>query len=130
SRIHGTEVASNPGLSRQPSSTRQSFSSCMVAGPCSSGEPMTVARVFFTPLARSRFAAHYVYARATRKMSWLEAIIYTCLAVLTHMFLRLEAPAWQLLRERWGPWFEHLKSRPYRHTDPLRYLLQALWLLL
>lgn len=91
---------------------------------------MILAQIFFSPLTRGRFAVHYDYARASRKMSRLEGALYACLAVLMHVFLRLESPAWQLFRKRWGPWFQHLRTQPYRRSDPLRYVLQALWLLL
>ncbi len=49
---------------------------------------------------------------------------------LAWALLPLESPAWQRLLQRHGELYPHLAGRPPRFGDPLRYLLQSLWLLL
>ncbi|MBP9956282.1 MAG: UDP-forming cellulose synthase catalytic subunit [Pseudomonas sp.] len=49
---------------------------------------------------------------------------------LAWLLLRLESPAWQALRARQHYWYPHLAGRRPRPADPLRYLLQTLWLMI
>ena len=74
--------------------------------------------------------AFYRKARIDREMGPLTALVYTAFMVLAHLFLRLESPGWMALRQRLRPWFAHLNNRPYRFADPVRYLLQLLWVIL
>ena len=41
----------------------------------------------------------------------------------------LETPRWQVIRERHGEFFPHINPHRPRPLDPIRYLLQSLWLL-
>lgn len=86
--------------------------------------------LLLTPRARAGLRQAYGHARETRQMGPWTARLYTLLWMLAHIFLRLEGEAWLLARQRYRPWFAHLASRPYRHADPLRYILQALWVFL
>jgi len=40
----------------------------------------------------------------------------------------LEGPAWRRLWARYLPWFAHLLERDYQYGDPLRFVLQFLFL--
>lgn len=69
------------------------------------------------------------YSAARRRhMGPITALIFVFLRVLAYTFLRLENSAWQGLWQQYEPWFKHLTSRKYRTADPLRYLLQAIFL--
>ncbi|WP_445395507.1 UDP-forming cellulose synthase catalytic subunit [Zobellella sp. An-6] len=49
---------------------------------------------------------------------------------LAWLFLRLEQPGWRQVREQMSLWFPHLSRQRPRPGDPLRYLIQGIWLLL
>lgn len=49
---------------------------------------------------------------------------------LCWLFLRFEAPAWQNIRNHRMQWFPHISALRPCPADPLRYLLQSLWLLI
>lgn len=83
-----------------------------------------------TNLALDRMRGLYRAARHERGMGVIGAVVSSALVRVAYALLRLEAPAWQALRMRWRPWFAHLSEREYRTCDPIRYALQALWLLL
>lgn len=74
-------------------------------------------------------AIRYRHARNSG-MGPITACIFLSLRLLAVIFLRLEGPAWQGLWQRYQPWFKHLCNKPYQPADPLRYSLQAAWLLL
>ena len=50
-------------------------------------------------------------------------------ASLAWAFMPLETPRWQAIRERHGEFFPHINPHRPRPLDPIRYLLQAVWLL-
>ena len=60
----------------------------------------------------------------------LKAVVLTAARLLPWLVLRLESPAWRAaLRDR-HIWYPHINSSRPRPGDPLRYVLQTLWLLL
>ncbi|NYT63868.1 UDP-forming cellulose synthase catalytic subunit [Alcaligenaceae bacterium] len=83
-----------------------------------------------TPSAIHTLRGMHGRAVRDRKMGNWTAALFTVLALFANALLRLEGPAWSRLRVRWQPWFAHLTQRGYRYADPLRYLLQGIWLLL
>ena len=88
-----------------------------------------MASLFLTSRAVQGLAAIHREACDERKMGAWTASAYTVLVILARVFLRLEGPAWRRVRVEYGPWFHHLSSRPYKPADPLRYVLQAAWVL-
>lgn len=85
-------------------------------------------RLIFVLPVYARMHARYVDYRRNGS-SWLAATL-TCLWVgLAWMFLPLENARWQALQMRQDALFPHINfSRP-RPLDPLRYALQAIWLI-
>lgn len=75
------------------------------------------------------FSDYFQHALQIKRMGWFTAFIYTLIIVLAHVFLRIESKKWIELRAMLGPWFLHLTNRPYKPLDPLRYLLQLLWII-
>lgn len=61
--------------------------------------------------------------------SWLSAALGCLWASLAWAFMPLETPRWQAIRERHGEFFPHINPHRPRPLDPIRYLLQAVWLL-
>lgn len=61
--------------------------------------------------------------------SSLTALVTTLLVACCWVCLRLESPAWQRLRAARAYWFPHISPLRPRLADGLRYLVQALWLM-
>ena len=61
--------------------------------------------------------------------SWLSAALGCLWASLAWAFMPLETPRWQAIRERHGEFFPHINPHRPRPLDPIRYLLQCVWLL-
>ena len=82
----------------------------------------------FVPPVYARLRERYLGYRQAGS-SWLSATL-TCLWVgLAWLFLPLENPRWQALSARQDELFPHINfSRP-RPLDPLRFALQAVWLI-
>ena len=74
--------------------------------------------------------AAYRYLRRQRQAARPLAVVLTFGYLLAVLVLRLEGPAWQRLLAEHRYLFPHLVNRPMKAGDPLRYLLQGLWLLL
>lgn len=55
--------------------------------------------------------------------------LFCLLNALGWLFLRFESPAWQPIRQNHQVWFPHISPNRPRLGDPLRYLLQSVWLL-
>ena len=72
----------------------------------------------------------FLYARTERGMPLYAIIGYITLSGLALLFFRLESPAWQQLRQHYHPWFARFTQRRYLPADPIRYSLQALWILI
>lgn len=62
--------------------------------------------------------------------SVLTAFFTTLLVACGWVFLRFESPAWQRIRAGRSYWFPHISPLRPRLADGLRYLVQALWLLM
>lgn len=60
----------------------------------------------------------------------LTALWLATLSALAWLFLRLESPVWQRLIEQRQRWYPQLANKTPSAGDPLRILLQSLWLLL
>jgi cellulose synthase (UDP-forming) len=75
-------------------------------------------------------ATSYHYFRHVRQVSAVTAGFYCIVYLAALGLLRLESPAWQTVLRNEQTLFPHLTKRPLRVADPLRYLLQAMWLLL
>jgi cellulose synthase (UDP-forming) len=57
------------------------------------------------------------------------AFMLASFTALAWLFLRLESPVWQRLIEQRQRWYPHLASKTPSAGDPLRIMLQSLWLL-
>ena len=83
----------------------------------------------FAPSVYAQLRARYIgYRRAGS--SWLAATLACLWVGLAWMFLPLENPRWQALQARQDELFPHIRFARPRPLDPLRYLLQALWLII
>ncbi|KQQ65539.1 cellulose synthase [Pseudomonas sp. Leaf127] len=58
------------------------------------------------------------------------ALWLATLSALAWVFLRLESPVWQRLIEQRRRWYPHLADKAPGAGDPLRIVLQSLWLML
>ena len=80
------------------------------------------------PPVHARLSARYQHYRRNRASGFSAAC--GCLwAALAWLFLPLENANWQALRARHATLFPHINPDKPRPLDPLRYLLQTLWLL-
>lgn len=61
--------------------------------------------------------------------SWLSASLGCLWASLVWALMPLETPRWQAILARHETYFPHINPHRPRPLDPLRYLLQSLWLL-
>lgn len=61
--------------------------------------------------------------------SWLSASLGCLWASLVWALMPLETPRWQAILARHETYFPHINPHRPRPLDPLRYLLQCLWLL-
>ncbi|MFD2192357.1 UDP-forming cellulose synthase catalytic subunit [Pistricoccus aurantiacus] len=82
------------------------------------------------PEPRARWERRYRYLRDERGARPISAALSTFCLMIAWCFLRLESPRWQRLLSRHSQAFSHLYRRRSTLGDPLRYLLQAVWLLL
>lgn len=87
-------------------------------------------RALFSASLYQAGAQHYSRWRHQRQMGAWTAAVFVMLSSICYVFLRLEGNAWQQLKSRYWPWFAHLQQRPYQWADPLRYILQAAWLMI
>ncbi|WP_095055220.1 UDP-forming cellulose synthase catalytic subunit [Pseudomonas sp. Irchel s3b2] len=72
----------------------------------------------------------YTYLRREYDTPPLTGLWLASLNALAWLFLRLEAPGWQQLREQRQRWYPQLANKPPSLGDPLRFLVQSVWLLL
>ncbi|BBR18783.1 hypothetical protein WP3S18E05_02630 [Klebsiella sp. WP3-S18-ESBL-05] len=85
-------------------------------------------RVIFAPPVYARLRERYVgYRRAGA--SWLAATLACWWTGLAWIFLPLENPCWQALSARQDELFPHIHFARPRPLDPLRFMLQAFWLI-
>lgn len=83
--------------------------------------------LFLAPEAGARLRARYHDYRR-HKASWLGATLGCFWVALAWMFIPLEHPRWQRIRARHDEFYPHINSHRPRPLDPVRYLLQSLWL--
>ncbi len=88
-----------------------------------------ISALVLTPAAHGLWTGLCGRLRKDRGLGAMGAGLQAAALVLAWVFLRLEGPAWQAAARRYGPWFAHLRGRPSRPGDPLRYALQTAWLL-
>ena len=72
----------------------------------------------------------YTHLRREQNCTRFTAFILALIQVCGWIFLRLESPAWQALREQHRQLYPHLADKRITLGDPLRYLTQTAWLLL
>ena len=82
------------------------------------------------PELKISLAKRYVYLRQNKKMGVLAATLTMLLLLVAYSVFYLEGSAWNNLLKKYRPWFSHLSNRTYRRGDALRYLIQALWLIM
>lgn len=58
------------------------------------------------------------------------ALILALSHFLAWTLFRMESPSWQRLREYHQQWYPHLANKQPSLGDPLRYLIQTIWLLI
>ena len=72
----------------------------------------------------------YTYLRREQNCTRFTAFTLALIQACGWIFLRLESPAWQALREQHRQLYPHLADKRITLGDPLRYLTQTAWLLL
>lgn len=83
--------------------------------------------LLLAPEAGARLRARYHDYRR-HHASWFRATLGCLWVALAWIFLPLEAPRWQQIRARHDLFYPHINRHRPRPLDPLRYLLQSLWL--
>jgi len=83
--------------------------------------------LLLAPEAGARLRARYLDYRQ-HKASWLGAMMGCLWVALAWIFLPLEQPRWQRIRANHAAFYPHINAHRPRPLDPLRYLLQSLWL--
>ena len=84
--------------------------------------------LLLAPEAGARLRARYQDYRQ-HKASRTGATLGCFWVALAWMFLPLELPRWQYIRANHDVFFPHINPHRPRPLDPLRYLLQSVWLL-
>ena len=77
--------------------------------------------------------AHWFpYTRLRREQNCTRFTAFSLALIqgLGWIFLRLESPSWKALREQHRRLYPHLAEKRSSIGDPLRYVVQTLWLLL
>ena len=72
----------------------------------------------------------YTRLRRDQNCTRFTAFILALIQALGWVFLRLESPNWQALREQHRRWYPHLATKRPTIGDPLRYAIQTVWLLI
>lgn len=84
---------------------------------------------FFIPPVSERLGARYQLYRSHGAPAFSAAL--GCVwVILAWLFLPLEHPRWQAIRERHRELYPHIRAERPRPLDPARYLLQTLWLMI
>ena len=84
---------------------------------------------FFIPPVSERLGARYQLYRSHGAPAFSAAL--GCVwVILAWLFLPLEHPRWQAIRERHRELYPHIRAVRPRPLDPARYLLQTLWLMI
>lgn len=72
----------------------------------------------------------YTYLRREQNCTRFTAFTLAVIQAVGWIFLRLESPNWKALREQRRRLYPHLADKRATIGDPLRYVVQTLWLLL
>ena len=87
-----------------------------------------LAHWIFVPSVYARLQTRYLgYRRAGS--SWLSATLACFWVAMAWIVMPLENPRFQAMRERHEQLFPHIDCHRPRPLDPLRYVLQAIWLI-
>lgn len=78
----------------------------------------------------NQLLAEYYSSCRDRRATRLTAMLATFVHLISWIFLRLESPAWQQVKQHRQQWFPQVSSQHLNFFDALRYLLQSSWLLL
>ncbi|MCS2162221.1 UDP-forming cellulose synthase catalytic subunit [Scandinavium sp. H11S7] len=85
--------------------------------------------LLLAPEAGARLRARYMDYRR-HKASWLGATMGCIWVALAWLFIPLEHPRWQRIRANYNELYPHINAHRPRPLDPVRYVLQSLWLVL
>jgi len=85
--------------------------------------------LLLAPEAGARLRARYTDYRR-HKSSWLGATMGCIWVALAWLFIPLEHPRWQRIRANYNELYPHINAHRPRPLDPVRYVLQSLWLVL
>ncbi|MCS2148839.1 UDP-forming cellulose synthase catalytic subunit [Scandinavium manionii] len=85
--------------------------------------------LLLAPEAGARLRARYMDYRR-HKASWLGATMGCIWVALAWLFIPLEHPRWQRIRANYNELYPHIDAHRPRPLDPVRYVLQSLWLVL
>ncbi|MFI8375853.1 UDP-forming cellulose synthase catalytic subunit [Pseudomonas helleri] len=72
----------------------------------------------------------YKKLREEQNCTRITAFFLASMQALGWLFLRFESPCWQTVRAQRRRLYPHLADKPASFGDPLRYLIQTVWLLL
>lgn len=89
---------------------------------------MRLSTLLLAPPVAERLSERYGDYRQ-HGASWLSATLGCLWAALAWALIPLETPRWQAILTRHGDYFPHINPHRPRPLDPLRYLLQSVWLL-
>ncbi|MCS2157522.1 UDP-forming cellulose synthase catalytic subunit [Scandinavium sp. H11S7] len=85
--------------------------------------------LLLAPEAGARLRARYMDYRR-HKASWLGATMGCIWVALAWLFIPLEHPRWQRIRANYNELYPHINAHRPCPLDPVRYVLQSLWLVL
>ncbi|MEJ5073762.1 UDP-forming cellulose synthase catalytic subunit [Enterobacter ludwigii] len=85
--------------------------------------------LLLAPEAGARLRARYLDYRH-HQASWLGATLGCIWVALAWLFIPLEHPRWQRIRANYSELYPHINAHRPRPLDPVRYVLQSLWLVL
>ena len=89
---------------------------------------MRLSTLLLAPVVAERLSERYSDYRQ-HGASWLSASLGCLWASLVWALMPLETPRWQAILNNHRDYFPHINPHRPRLLDPLRYLLQSLWLL-
>lgn len=81
------------------------------------------------PPVISGLQARYRQYRSHHASRSAAAVMVFCVAV-GWLFLRFESPSWQRVNSQRTRWYPQISAEHPKFADPLRYVLQSLWLLI
>ncbi|HGN0024092.1 TPA: UDP-forming cellulose synthase catalytic subunit [Proteus mirabilis] len=81
------------------------------------------------PTLQSHILTRYYKFYRHNGASFSAAIVNELFWVLMWLFLRMESPFWQKIAQKQQQLFPHINPRCPKLCDPIRYLLQSIWLI-